>query len=311
MATTTPMLVIVAGATGDLAGRIIHKLLQIQSVQVRGYARSPEKITESIREHERFSVVQGQVDDKAKIREAIRGASVVICAYQGYDDVMYDGQKYLIDACEELGVERYFASDWTLEYDSLSLGQHEGKDCMLKVKAYLQGKRTKGVHIYIGCFVETFLGYMNVWDPETTAFTFWGNGDEPWDLTTFDDAAAYTVATVLDPSAVGILRFRGDKKSTREIAQLYEKVYGRVPKLVSRGTITELYDFMQAEKQKYVGQNKWLYMTWFYQYYILNGQTLLKEPIHNKRYPNVQPHSMESFFKANDVSNPKHLIRPL
>ena len=72
-----------------------------------------------------------------------------------------------------------------------------------QVKQYLQDKKVNGVHILIGCFLETWFGYMQIWDPETRSFTFWGDGNEPWEITTFEDTARYTVEVVLDPTAVG------------------------------------------------------------------------------------------------------------
>lgn len=203
---------------------------------------------------------------------------------------MLHGQRVLIDACEEFGVTRYVSSDFTLDYNKLELGQHEGKDCMIQVKQYLQGKKVKGVHVLIGCFFETWLGYMHIWDPETRSFTFWGDSNELWEMTTFEDAARYAVEVVLDPTAVGTFCCKsdssdnmsylsevlekpllkticqivgGDIKSTRQIAQIYETVYGSKPTLSSRGSLSQLWDYMQAEKKKYEGQNKWNYMTWY------------------------------------------------
>ncbi|KAH6970534.1 hypothetical protein BKA56DRAFT_558900 [Ilyonectria sp. MPI-CAGE-AT-0026] len=311
MATWTPLTVTVAGATGNLGQRIIKRLLAVPNVYVRGFARSPEKLPESISGHNQFTAIKGQVNDVSQVREAVEGSSVVLCAYQGYDDVMLHGQRILIDACEEFGVARYVSSDFTLDYNKLELGQHEGKDCMIQVKQYLQGKNVKGVHVLIGCFFETWLGYMHIWDPETRSFTFWGDGNELWEMTTFEDAARYAVEVVLDPTAVGTFCFGGDVKSTREIAQIYETVYGSKPTLSSRGSLSQLWDYMQAEKKKYEGQNKWNYMTWFYQYYILNGQTLWGRQFDNARYPQIKPDNIESFFKKNDVSDRTHRQMPL
>jgi len=33
---------------------------------------------------------------------------------------------------------------------------------MIEITAYLEGRTVKPVHILIGCFFETWLGYMNI-----------------------------------------------------------------------------------------------------------------------------------------------------
>lgn len=121
-------------------------------------------------------------------------------------EVVVGGQKILIDACEAAGVDRYFAGTFTLDFRKLQLGQLERTDCTIKVAQYLETKNIKAVHVLIGAFVETWLGYMDIWDPKKTKFAFWGSGDEPWDFTTYDDTAALTVAAALDSNAVGVLK---------------------------------------------------------------------------------------------------------
>lgn len=119
---------------------------------------------------------------------------------------MIDGQKKLIDACEEAGVSRYVASDWALDYTKLKLGELFPKDPMIKVKAYLETKSVvKGVHILIGGFMDPMMSpFFQVWNPQTKALRYWGEGTEPWEGTSYANAADFTAAVVTDPEAVGI-----------------------------------------------------------------------------------------------------------
>jgi len=123
---------------------------------------------------------------------------------------MLDGQKTLIDACIEEKVPRYIASDWSLDFRGLKLGDHPSKDPMKLVQAYLEEKESegkiKGVHILNGAFMEViwapFGGRVNVKDD---SFSYYGTGDEKIEMTTYEDAANFTAEVALDPTANGFL----------------------------------------------------------------------------------------------------------
>lgn len=120
---------------------------------------------------------------------------------------MVDGQKALIDACEECNVPRYVASDWALDYTKLKLGELFPKNPMIHVKGYLETKKVQAVHILIGGFMEPiFSPFFNIFDPSTNTLQYWGNGDEVIEGTTYDNAAEFTAAVILDPKATGIVR---------------------------------------------------------------------------------------------------------
>ncbi|KAI3577662.1 hypothetical protein IWW34DRAFT_745219 [Fusarium oxysporum f. sp. albedinis] len=159
----------IAGITGKFGRLVASKLLQNPNINLRGYARDPSKVIPSIAESPRVKLFKGEAFDDASIKPFVTGTDVIICAYLGADDLMIDGQKKLIDACDEAGVPRYIASDWSLDYTKLKLGELFPKDPMIHVKAYLQTKKTtKGVHILIGGFMDPILSpFFSVWDPQT------------------------------------------------------------------------------------------------------------------------------------------------
>lgn len=141
------------------------------------------------------------------IRNFSNTCDAVVFCYLGDDKLMVDGQKALIDACEECNVPSYVASDWALDYSKLNLGELFSKDPMIHVKAYLETKKVQGVHILIGGSMEPiFSPFFNIFDPSTDNFRYWGNGDELMEGTTDDNAAEFTAAVALDPKATGIVR---------------------------------------------------------------------------------------------------------
>ena len=87
----------------------------------------------------------------------------------------------------------------------------------------------------------------------------------------------------------------GDSKSSKELAEIYEKVYGATAQLRCLGTLDDLYaKMMLAFKAQ--PHNQYAWMSMFYTYYMANGSTLLGK-LDNERYPALKPLSVEAFLK--------------
>ncbi|RSL43547.1 hypothetical protein BHE90_017187 [Fusarium euwallaceae] len=291
-----------AGITGKFGRLLASKLLQSPSIHLRGYARDPSKVVPALAESPRLKLFKGEAFDDTAIKPFVTGCDVVVCAYLGADDLMVDGQKKLIDACEEAGVPRYVASDWALDYTKLSLGELFPKDPMIHVKAYLETKKAvKGVHVLIGGFMDPiFSPLFQVWDPEAKTLRYWGEGDEPWEATSYDNAAEFTAAVIADTSAIGIKKYLGDRKSIKEIAATFQEVYGIQPKLERLGSLDGLKTQMNALRAKNPS-DVFSYMFLFFMYYWLNGQTFVGPATDNERYPEVKSETWEEFLKKRSL----------
>ena len=131
----------------------------------------------------------------------------VFCAL-GWHDVMLDGQKKFIDAAIAEGVSRYVAGDWTADYRKLKLGDHEGKDDMKHIDAYLNERqdKIKAIHVLNGGFMETvFSPFINFVDTEKDEFYIREGGGNKTTLTTYGNAAAVTAEVVADRNAYGYI----------------------------------------------------------------------------------------------------------
>ncbi|KAL4794825.1 hypothetical protein BDV19DRAFT_379176 [Aspergillus venezuelensis] len=196
-----------------------------------------------------LELIQGDAFDKEAIAKFAEGLDVLVCCYLGGDELMVNGQKLLIDACEAANVPRYVASDWALDYTKLKLGELFPKDPMIHVKAYLDKRKSvEGVHVLIGGFVEPiFSPFFNIVDVQTNTIRYWGEGNEVIEGTTYDDVAKYTAKVVLD-------------KDAKEIAKSYEEVYGVPATLEKRGSLDDLYKTMHEMRAK-DPQNIYSYMS--------------------------------------------------
>ncbi|GJP88483.1 hypothetical protein CBS115989_8528 [Aspergillus niger] len=292
----------IAGITGKFARRLVTHLLDAgdDSLTIRGYCRSPSKLPDFVKLSPKLEIIKGAAFDQDAIATFVQGYDVVVCYYLGDDKLTVDGQKLLIDACESANVPRYVASDWALDYTKLKLGELFPKDPMIHVKNYLdtEKKKVSGVHILIGGFMEPiFSPFFNIVDVQTNTFRYWGDGNEIMEGTTYDDAAKYTAKVVLDPEAKGVLKFVGGRATIQEIAKSYEKVYGTPVTLEKRGSLEDLYKTMHDKRMK-SPQDIYSYMSLFFYYYWINGQTFVGPELDNARYPDVQAVDWEGFMKC-------------
>ncbi|KAL4919601.1 hypothetical protein BDW62DRAFT_216761 [Aspergillus aurantiobrunneus] len=266
----------VAGIAGKFT-RLVLKQLCSSDVQIRGFCRSASKLPAKYRDSARVTIVQGSSDDLEALRGFVRGCDVVICAYLGDNTLMTDGQKLLVDAGE---------------LEKLEYGQHPAKDPI-----------KHGVHVLIGAFMETFWsGYFGIWRPDEYKLSFYGNGDEIWESTTYQTAAEYVAAVARDPSATGLQHFLGDRRSIRQIADDFAQVYGKAPQLERLGSLDDLYSKMQATFNK-VPSNIFAYIAMFYQNYCTNGQTYLKPDLDNRKYPDVTPITFKKFLESHRLED--------
>ncbi|KAF4968325.1 hypothetical protein FSARC_4271 [Fusarium sarcochroum] len=292
----------IAGITGKFGRLVASKLLQNPNINIRGYARDPSKVIPSIAESPRVKLFKGEAFDDASIKPFVTGTDVIICSYLGADDLMVDGQKKLIDACDEAGVPRYVASDWALDYTKLKPGQLLPKEAMIQIKAYLETKKTtKGVHILVGGFMDPLLSpFFSIWDSQSQTLRYWGEGDEPFEGTSYENAAEFTATIVADKSGVGIKKYLGDRKSIKEIAAAFDKVYGVKPRLERLGSLEDLKTKMHALREKNPA-DIYSYLALFFMYYYINGQTFVGPETDNEQYKDVRPETWEDFLSKRSL----------
>ncbi|KAF2789278.1 NAD(P)-binding protein [Melanomma pulvis-pyrius CBS 109.77] len=294
----------IAGITGKFGRTLATHLLSLPSTTIRGLSRSPSTLPPSLATSPRITLLQGAASDPAAARALAKGCDVVVCCYLGPNALMTNAQKLLVDACAAERVPRYIPSDYCLDFTRLAYGQLPAKDPMKDVMAYVEATpNVAGVHVLIGVLMETWWSRVfGVWDPEAPALRFWGDGDDEWECTTYGDAAAFVAQVAVDEGAVGVMKFVGDRKSTREIAQIFESVYHVKPALESRGSLEDLYKRMHEvrDEDPAAAIN---YMPMFYNYYCSNGQTHLGADLDNEKYPDVKAVTFEGFLKANRMED--------
>lgn len=114
--------IILAGATGDLGGRIARSLPG-RGARVRAIIRpgSAGDKTAAL-QREGVSVVEVDFTNGSALTEACAGGHCVVSALSGLRDVIVDGQTLLLDAAVMAGVPRFIPSDYPIDFTRLPDG---------------------------------------------------------------------------------------------------------------------------------------------------------------------------------------------
>lgn len=73
----------------------------------------------------------------------------------------------------------------------------------------LQRKSVKGVYLLIGALTNTFWSsWFGIWEPKDVSISFYGTGDEAWELTSYENATEFVATLVLDEKATGFQRYK-------------------------------------------------------------------------------------------------------
>ncbi|WP_433435809.1 NmrA family NAD(P)-binding protein [Nonomuraea sp. CA-141351] len=289
--------VFVAGATGRL-GRLVVASLRRRDVQVRAMVRPGNTEGRRAFAHDpAIEIVEGDIRDSGdRLTRALEGVDVVVSTVFGDAEVIIDGQVDLLRAAEKAGVPRWIPSDFSLAMDRLDYGDNDLVDLRKKAGDLTRGSTVASTPILIGAFLEVLNEPWYNWiDWETGTFSYWGDGDQPVDFSTYADTAEWTAEAALDPSAAGrTVRVVGDVLTLKELHQAMERGSGRRLEVRRLGSTDEL--SAEIERLKKVATDPFEYLLLQYTWAMVTGKGKL-DPLDNHRYPGVKPTSAEEFFR--------------
>ena len=188
----------VAGATGDLGGRIIGALVE-RGTTVCALVR-PGTPAEKLTALQRPGVEVVPVDftRPAELTKALAGASCVVSALQGLRDVIVDAQSSLLAAAVAAGVPRFIPSDFSSDLFKIAPGDNRNFDLRREFHQQLDVAPIASTTILNGAFAE-ILGYnIPFLDFKAKRVGYWESPDWKVDFTTMNDTAAFTAAAALD-----------------------------------------------------------------------------------------------------------------
>ena len=238
--TPPPGSVLLAGATGDLGGRILRNLLA-QGATVRVLTR-PETGTARIA-HLRAQgaeVIQAGYDDPDGLRRACTDIDCVVSAINGLDSAMLGAQLRLLAAAAAVGVPRFIPSDFSVDYRGIRPRSNRNLQLRRDFAQELDATQIRATSILNGAFTDMLSGkatmILNSWH----CVLFWSHPDQALDFTTKDDTATYTAAAALDKRAPRVSEIAGDQVTARTLASTMSDLTGTQFRLLYAGSVGSL-----------------------------------------------------------------------
>lgn len=281
--------VVIAGATGDLGGRVARAILA-DGGAVRAIVRPDcdRAKVEALRQAG-ASIAQVGAYSVPELTEACRGASCIVSALSGLREVMVDIQSMLLDAAVAAGAPRFIPSDYCIDYTRLAPGTNRNLDLRREFQQRLDKAPIAGTSILNGMFAHLLTGEAPVILFRLRRVLYWGDADQLLDFTTMDDAARFTARAALDPSTPRFLRIAGDQLSPRGLADVAGEVTHEKFKLLRAGSLRR-YGLLIKVACSLSRESDALYPAWQgmqYLHNMLSGRAKL-EPLDNARYPGLQ-----------------------
>lgn len=291
--------ILVAGATGNLGGKIVDALLEHEA-DVRALARSEsdgEKV-KSLRDKgvRVFTVDMNNADE---IAEACRGASCVVSALAGLRPVVIDVQKSLLDGAVRTSVPRFIPSDYSLDFTKTVPGENRNLDLRREFHTILDEAPISATTIFNGAFMDLLATDMPLILPRFRRILHWGDASVKMDMTTMDDTAEFTARAALDDETPRFLRIAGDTVSARDVRDIMTDITDHKYRLFRPGGIGLLNFIIKIAKFFQPGKND-LYPAWQGMQYMrdmMEGRAELKSH-DNERYPDLRWTSVRKFLES-------------
>ena len=246
--TPPPGTVLLAGATGDLGGRILRNLVALGAT-VRVLTRR-ETSTARIAQlrGQGAEVIQADYDDPVGLRRACTNVACVVSAINGLDSAIYDAQSRLLEAAAAVGVPRFIPSDFSIDYRGIRPRSNRNLQLRRDFAQRLDATEIRATSILNGAFTDMLSGQAPMILFSRRRVLFWSDPDQVLDFTTKDDTATYTAAAALDERAPRVLQIAGDQVTARTLAATMTELTGTSFRPLYAGSVGSLTTMSRAVK---------------------------------------------------------------
>jgi hypothetical protein len=291
-------IILVAGGTGNLGGRVINALLD-RGAEVRVVVRASSDI-EKINKLKKLGVKVSKVNMSSaeEMLQACSGVSCIVSTLQGLHDVIVDIQKALLDAAIAAGVPRFIPSDYSTDFTKLPAGENRNFDLRKEFHKCLDKSPISATSIFNGAFAE-ILTNSPMLDLKKKSVGYLGeSADWHMDFTTMDDTAAFTADAALDSNTPGILGIASFQISPNELLALATKATKSTFKLIPMGSLDRFAEYIERERAgNPAGENE-LYPKWQSAQYMHGMFSVHHESLDNNRYPDLKWTSGTEFINS-------------
>ena len=290
-------IIVVAGATGNLGGKIIKALLALD-VEVRAIVRLKTDI-KKVKDLEQTGVQVFQVDtsNKSEISKHCIGAHCLVSALAGLKETVIETQKIFLDAAVEANVQKFIPSDYSSDFTNLKEGQNRNLDFRRKFHEHLDKSPIKATTIFNGPFMDLLTTDMPLILFKQKWILCWGNANQILEFTTTNNVAEFTAAAAIDDNTPRYLRIAGDKLSCNDFVKLLTELTRKQYKIFRPGGIN-LLNFLIKMTRFFSPSEKELYPAWQGMQYmrdIMEGRIIFQK-YDNDRYSSIKWTSVKEFL---------------
>ena len=295
-------IIMVAGATGNLGGKIIDALLG-KGAEIRAIVRA-ETSVEKVQILAQKGVKVSQIDmrDKNAIAAACSGVTCVVSALSGLREVIIDAQKILLEGAIQAKVPRFIPSDYATDFTKLTDGENRNFDLRREFHTHLENASIQATSIFNGAFMELLTGDMPLILYKQKKILYWGTPSVKMDFTTTHNIAAFTAQVALDNNAPRYLRIAGDSLTATEVKDVMSDITRVKFGFFRPGGIGLINFFIQIGK--FFGKNSPdLYPAWQGMQYMrdmMEGRAVLNNH-DNNRYKEVRWTTIREYLVAEKV----------
>jgi nucleoside-diphosphate-sugar epimerase len=276
-------IIAVAGANGNLGGRIIAELVRL-GAKPRALVRKGSTATPSGAE-----TVIVDYNDPQSLLVACRDAHCVVSALSGLREVIVDAQTTLLAAAVQAGVPRFIPSDYCIDYTKLPDGSNRNLDLRREFARRLNAAPIAATSVLNGMFTDLLLKEAPLIQAGLKRVLYWGNADQLLDFTTINNTAAFTARAAMDKDTPRYLRIAGNVVSSHDLAGAASRATGHHFKLTKVGGLGFLKAMITITKSL-SPQPKEMFPPWQGMQYLYNMYTGLPKlhPLDNDRYADMQ-----------------------
>lgn len=291
--------ILLAGATGDLGGRIARELRK-RHAPVTAMVRRDTAADRTARLRTfGVDIVELDLDNVTEVTAACTGTACVVSALNGLGETIIGTQSVLLEAAVAGGVPRFIPSDFSLDFTRTPAGSNRNMDLRREFKARLDKAPIRATSILNGAFADMLTGQAPFILFGIRRVLHWGDVDQPIDFTTMDDVAAFTAAAALDPATPRILRIAGEQTSPRGLAEAASDVTGQRFRPLRVGGIGFLQTLIGVARAVAPGKGQvfppWQGMQYMRDMFSGDGKLA---PLDNDRYPGLHWTSIRAVLAA-------------
>lgn len=280
-------LVLVAGATGNLGGRIVKALLA-RKADVRVIVRpTTDQAKIQAWENQGVSVIKLDMTDTEALQQALRNVTCVVSALQGLEDVIVEAQLLLLNAAVAAGVPRFIPSDFSSDFTQIPAGDNRNFDLRRQFHRHLSQAAIASTSIFNGAFTDILAYNTPLLDLPNNSVSYWEDAHWPIDFTTMDNTAEFTAAAALDDTTPEKLVIASFRVTPMELKELAEKTTGRDFTINRLGSRAELTASIRQNRAEHPAGEKELYPPWQQMQYLLSMFSAPAVALANDRYTDI------------------------